>query len=297
MYEQFWRVLDSDWWRQEVQQGRLRRPRIDIFLNHWLAMASGGEVVSHQLFPEFKRYLSARQASDVLADLAKYGAVYENFEKEPSTTDVGQFLYRLNTMEVTTAYPALLWLLGPDGLVDPDERRIALQGIESWLVRRLITRQTTKNYNTVFLALLKAARDAARERGGRALGSDVVGYLASLSGESQYWPTAAGVRTALQTLPAYTVFPRSRLRMVLEALEAGLYTGLTEKVSLPSDLTIEHVLPQEWTANWPLPDGVEPLQARLERDVAKQRIGNLTLVTGKLNPKMSNAGWAGKRAA
>ena len=77
--------------------------------------------------------------------------------------------------------------------------------------------------------------------------------------------------------------------MVLEALEAGLYSGLTEKVSLPNDLTIEHVLPQEWSTHWPLPDGADPFQGRLDRDVAKHRLGNLTLVTGRLNPKMSNA--------
>lgn len=299
LYEQYWRVLDSDWWREEIQQGRLRRPRLDTFLNHWLAMSSGSEVVSHQLFPEFKRYLAAgsKHASDVLADLARYGTVYESFEHEPVTTELGRFLYRLNTMEVTTAYPALLWLLGPDGIDDPTERQVALTGIESWLVRRMLTRQTTKNYNTVFLALLKRVRDSSRTRGSRPTGADVVDYLAGLTGESQYWPTAVGVRSSLRTLPAYTVFPRSRLRMVLEALEAGLYSGLTEKVVLPNDLTIEHVLPQEWSTHWPLPEGADPFQGRLERDVAKHRLGNLTLVTGRLNPKMSNAPWPEKQAA
>ena len=63
------------------------------------------EVVSHRLFPEFKGYLAAgsRQASDVLADLARCGAVYESLEHEPVTTDLGRFLYGLHTMEVTTA--------------------------------------------------------------------------------------------------------------------------------------------------------------------------------------------------
>lgn len=299
LYEEYWSVLDTDWWREEIQQGRLRRPRLDTFLNHWLAMSSGSEVVSHQLFPEFKRYLAAgsKQASSVLADLARYGAVYESFEHEPATSALGEFLYRLNTMEVTTAYPALLWLLGPDGIEDAAECRVALTGIESWLVRRMLTRQTTKNYNTVFLALLNRVRDNARTRGSRPTGADVVHHLAGLSGESQFWPTAAGVRASLQTLPAYTVFPRSRLRMVLEALESGLYSGLTEKVVLPNDLTIEHVLPQEWVTHWPLPEEADPFQGRLERDAAKHRIGNLTLVTGRLNPKMSNAPWLEKQAA
>jgi hypothetical protein len=85
--------------------------------------------------------------------------------------------------------------------------------------------------------------------------------------------------------------------MVLEALEQGMYSGLTEKVVLPTDLTVEHVLPQEWQPHWPLTDGVDPFQARIERDAAKHRLGNLTLVTGKLNPKMSNAAWLEKRTA
>ncbi len=298
LYQQYWTLLDTDWWREEVQQGRLKRPRLDVFLNHWLAMATDTEVVSHQLFQEFKRYLAKgeKQASDVLADLARYGRVYETFEHEPATSDLGQFLYRLNTMEVTTAYPALLWLLGPDGLEDAAERRTALGAIESWLVRRMLARQTTKNYNTVFLAMLKSVRDAAMARGAGPQGSDVVGYLAQLTGERPFWPSAGRVRSELRTLPAYSVFPRGRLRMILEALEQGMYTGLTEKVVLPTDLTVEHVLPQEWQQHWPLPEGAEPLQARLDRDAAKHRLGNLTLVTGKLNPTMSNAAWVEKRA-
>lgn len=305
LYERYWKVFDledskgNDWWREEIQQGRLKRPRLDTFLNHWLAMSSGGEVVSHQLFQEFKRYLAAgqKQTVDVLSDLARYAHVYESFEKEPRHTGIGRFLYRLTTLEVTTAYPALLWLLGPEGISDPTERMVALNAIESWLVRRMLARQTTKNYNVVFLAMLKSVREAAARRGTASLGNDVVAFLAGLSGESQFWPTAGVVRSALQTLPAYSVFPRNRLRMVLEAFEEGMHTGFTEKVILPTDLTIEHVLPQEWTQHWPLPDGADPFRARMDRDAAKHRLGNLTLVTGKLNPRMSNAAWIEKRAA
>ncbi len=299
LYEQHWKVLDTDWWREEIQQGRLKRPRLDTFINHWLAMVGDREVVSHQLFPEFKRYLATghKLAADVLADLERYGRVYETFEKEPGSSELGQFLYRLNTLEVTTAYPALLWLLGPEGLTDPAERRIALRAIESWLVRRMLARQTTKNYNVVFLALLKRVRDAAKERGRTALGQDVVDFLARLTGESQFWPRAAEVSASLRTLPAYTVLPRGRLRMVLEALEQAMYTTFSEKVVLPTDLTIEHVLPQEWSANWPLPEGADQFQGRLDRDAAKHRLGNLTLITGKLNSSASNAGWIAKRAS
>lgn len=305
LYERWWKPFDAedptgnDWWREEIQQGRLLRPRLDTFLNHWLAMASGREVVSHQLFPEFKRYLgsNAKSAASVLEDLARYGKVYETFETEPLSTPLGQFLYRLRVMEVTTAYPALLWLLGPDGIADERDRSVALVAIESWLVRRMLARQTTKNYNYVFLAMLNRVRDAATEKGAAPTGDDVVAYFEQLTGENQVWPTAGMVRSSLRTMAAYTALSRARLRMVLEALERGMHTGFTEAVSIPTDLTVEHVLPQEWQAHWPLPDDADPLQGRTDRDAAKQRLGNLTLVTGRLNPKMSNGPWGVKRAA
>ena len=296
LYADHWRTLDTDWWRAEVQQGRLKRPRLDVFLNHWLAMRTGSEIVSHELFPAFKRHLAAgdKSAESVLADLEVYARVYESFEREPEQTALGRFLYRLGVMEVTTAYPALLWLLGPEGITDSAEREVALAAIESWLVRRMLTRSSTKNYNVVFLALLNAVRG----RGERSPnGSDVEGFLGGLTGESQAWPVAADVLSSLRGLPAYTALTRSRLRMVLEALEEASSSGLTEKVVLPHDLTIEHVLPQEWGAHWPLAVADDPVMARARRDAAKHTLGNLTLVTGRLNPKMSNAAWLTKREA
>lgn len=297
LYAEQWAVLDSDWWREEVRRGRLRQPRLDAFLNHWLAMRTGNEVVSHDLFPSFKRYLAdgQKQAEGVLEDLARYAHVYESFEKEPATTDLGRFLYRLSVMEVTTVYPALLWLLGPEGLPDQSERQSAIRAIESWLIRRLLTRMTTKNYNVVFLALLNVVRSKALAESAKA--QHVIEFLAGLSGESQVWPTDAAIRSTLRSLPLYAALPRSRTRMVLEALEEASHSGLSEKVILPHDLTVEHVLPQEWAAHWPLPDTDDPSAARDRRDLLKHTLGNLTLVTGRLNPKLSNGAWPEKRAA
>lgn len=297
LYRDHWRKLDTDWWRAEVRQGRLMRPRLDAYLTHWLAMRTGAEVVSHDLFPAFKRYLAGGglTAEAVLMDIERYATVYETFEREPSHTDLGCFLYRLGAMDVTTAYPALLWLLGPDGIAEPGEQKAALAAIESWLVRRLLTRGTTKAYNTVFLALLNALRTqgAAAPAGAPA----VISYLTGLEGESRAWPSDGEVLESLRSLPLYTTLVRSRVRMVLEALEEGLYTGFSEKVILPHDLTIEHVLPQEWSANWPFPEGADTILAKTRRDSIKHMLGNLTLVTGRLNPKMSNAPWQEKREA
>ena len=46
----------SKYWKKEIQQGRLVRPRIDVFLNYWLVMRRRKEVVAHEVFSEFRRY-------------------------------------------------------------------------------------------------------------------------------------------------------------------------------------------------------------------------------------------------
>lgn len=294
LYERYWQPLDTDWWRKEIQQGRLKRPRLDIFLNHWLAMRLQREVVSHLLFADFKRYLAGREESIevLLAGIANYARVYESFESSPESTPTGLFFYRLNVMEVTTAYPALLWMFGPAGITDDTDRVRAIRAIESWLVRRMLVRATTKNYNTIFLSLL------GRLEKSEVASSEVVReFLHGLTGDSQYWPSDQQVVDSLRVLPIYTSLTRGRLRMILEALEDQRRTRFTEPAQLGHDLTIEHILPQDWRLYWPLAADSDPVQAAIDRDAVKQTIGNLTLVTDRLNPSMSNGPWAEKRDA
>ena len=40
-WKEVWDDLNDRWWLQEVQQGRLHRPRIDMVINYWLAMKTG----------------------------------------------------------------------------------------------------------------------------------------------------------------------------------------------------------------------------------------------------------------
>ena len=49
LYEKYWNPFDRDsaFWREEVRQGRLNRPRIDLFLQHYLTLMKGDEVCRH----------------------------------------------------------------------------------------------------------------------------------------------------------------------------------------------------------------------------------------------------------
>lgn len=293
--EKHWVPFDRESRRREVRQGRLMRPALDVFLSHWLAMVKERETLIHQLYPALREYVntSGLRAAEVMADLSRSAGIYLEMQRYPWRTAEGQFFYRQTLMDITTTVPLLLYLfrLGADEF-PPARRAKALRVLESYLVRRMLCRLTGKSYNQIFLALLAEVKT----RKGTA--DDVfVEFFQRQGGESRSWPTDAEVRNSLLSTPLYTALSRSRVRLVLEALEQGMRTDLSESAQADSVLTIEHILPQDWKEHWPLAADVDPEVGALTRDKIKHTLGNLTLVTGKLNSMESNGPWTEKKKA
>jgi len=63
------------------------------------------------------------------------------------------------------------------------------------------------------------------------------------------------VRNHLVANPVYGQLPQPRLCQVLERIEIRRRTRFQEPTPLPAGLTLEHVMPQLWAPNWPLPNG------------------------------------------
>lgn len=83
--------------------------------------------------------------------------------------------------------------------------------------------------------------------------------------------------------------------MVLESMEDSWRGWIPGKLSAAGmrirrgSYAIEHIMPQAWIKHWPLlPGGSES-----ERDARIHRLGNLTLLTKKLNSTVSNSPWLG----
>ncbi len=77
-YETYWRRFDDTWWRTEVRQGRLTRPRLDVYLNYWLTMRAADEVQSSDVFRSFREYMQANGNSitEVAQDIRDIADAY-----------------------------------------------------------------------------------------------------------------------------------------------------------------------------------------------------------------------------
>ena len=288
---QLWDFND-DWWRSEIQQGRLVRPRIDVFLNYWLVMRTREEVVANDVFSVFRRYYrdQNKPIGNIAADISGVGESYRALE-ETSKPDIATFLYRWEVMQAGTMTPVLLWMLSSE--VPEEQMDKGLRALESHYLRRMVCRMTTRGYNRLFISLVGRLEEAGAEYAG----DTVVDFLADQDSDVGLWPSDRQMERAFLNLPLYRLLTRGRLRIILEGIEEELRTDKAESQSVPRGLTIEHTMPLQWRRYWPLIVGEEDEVEQAEnRDQLIHTIGNLTLVNNRLNPALSNAPWEDKRA-
>lgn len=306
IHSEYWSGFDDEYWRVEVKQGRLTRPRSDLFMQHYLSSHQGQDVPIKHLYVEYRHWIdNSEPFPNVLFELQSLARQRDNFKRilSPSKEDV---LFELCTFleayDIRTAYPLLL-AMTEAGLSD-DEWRSISRVLESYLLRRAVANLNTKNYNRIFLSLTKNMRrtgfssEALRK------------LLLELTGESSVWPDDAAFREAWMHKPQYGPLTSGRLRHVFGRLNNTFASSKNERIEFSESPSIEHILPQSWIAHWPLANGEKGLEimqlieapendpiavATRKRNDALHTFGNLTILARELNPSLSNLPWNEKK--
>ena len=298
--QQLW-PFDDDWWNKEIGRGLQRRPRIDVFLNHWLTLRNRSETKPYNEFRVFGDYADARSDADarpreetvrdIAKDISDLGQIYRDVE-ELRRESIASFLERRNAMNVGVVTPLVLWLLSSN--VPQATLANCVRAVESFLVRRVVCGYSARSYGALFVGLLaKLATSSVETADGI-----VVSYLAQQTTQAGRWPDDQELRERFVTAPLYRILTQRRLRMVLTGIEERLRTPKAESPEAPRDLHIEHIMPQAWYGGyWALPAGAERVEATANRNRAVHTIGNLTLVNKRLNSSLSNGPWIEKRKA
>ena len=285
----------EDHWRQEVGRGYQRRPRVDLYLNNWLAMRNGRQIRAQDEFRAFNRYVRRLEGEQTIqqiaADMNEIGALYRRIEGR-QFPEFDAFLRRRRVMGIGTLVPALLWLLSSD--VPEEQLSKSIAALDSYMVRRMAVGWSTRSYGDLFIRMTAELE----QDGPQTAGDKVVAYLADQSAMATKWPDDSELLDAFIRNPIRQWLSAGRTWILLEAVEDALRSRFAEDVPLPSNLQIEHVMPVAWGEHWPLPPVEEFYEeARARRDRIIHTIGNLTLTSGPLNQSMSNGPWQDKQAA
>jgi len=306
LYAEFWLPFDDEFWRDLEKQGRLLRPRSDIFLQHYLTLHRRQEVLISHLYNEYKDWIKAVNPFPTvraeLDNLSRYRTYFRELVQPNPNTPLGRLSAFLRVFDLSTVYPLVLGMMGAEP--DDDELAGILEDLESFIFRRAVCDLGSKNYNRLFLTVLGKLAKLQFNR------LNLRSALVEQKGDSVVWPDDARFKQAWLSNPAYSSVGPGRVQYALREIERRLHQPRAERVEIMSALTVEHVLPVEWIEQWPFPNGnrgvtfleqfdksrsTEDVEATARRDRAKQTFGNLTLLTQPLNSSVSNSAFDVKK--
>lgn len=274
LYNEQWRRYESDGWKQPERRGRLLRPRIEWFIQTVLQAEMRDDIDQGRIYAEYQRYArkSDLGAEAQLATLASYAEAYQSMLDAESNTSIGRFGKRYGAWEASTTY-VLALAIAKSGVTEAEQDAM-FNILGSYIVRRAVCDLTNKNYNKVFLQILKSLKESplttARFREG----------LTALSGEAARWPKDDEFRASFLRGPMYPGrLDAPKVRSILVELENALRTERTEEPVAPTlaNLDIDHMMPQDWPPHWPLIDGTTATSQELGQAQLAQMVDDKTL--------------------
>lgn len=287
------------YWEQEVVTGRIKRTLVDLFFDAFLQILvqdkKRGVTTEDKLyysrtsnlFQSYKDFIGRYCNGDkgeILDSMKAYAEVFEstfdpaccdrNVPSAPSAERINVLIFGLKN---STLIPYVLYIRKNVG--SPDEQAELFATLESYIVRRMLVRATTKNYNRLFTSLvLNEVKDAAALRAALVADAEATTYM----------PSDAEVRAAFGESCLYNLQSKG----VLYLLESAIRPGMSSTALLGfSQYTLEHMMPKKWRNKW---DSLDD-EAASQRDRKLLTLGNLAIITHSLNASIRDADWPTKK--
>lgn len=252
------------------------------FIRHYM-MRHGGNIRQTDVYYALKDEVTPENTIEYLTSLNMFSIYYRNmkYPENISDKDIRVRFERLNRIEVTTAYPLLLFVYGKydNGNITKEEFCGVIDVIENYLIRRFVCDYKTNTLNKTF--------GAAYSYLSKYDDVDIVEGISSYLSGKGYPKDDEFVDRFMNTKLYGGGDRQQKTKFILASLEKSFKHK--EIVAL-DNLTIEHVMPQtlsEWWADYLGDD------AYIIQDMYLHTIGNLTLTA--YNSDLSNKPYPDKR--
>lgn len=300
LYKTYWEdIFEVDeetikFWNTKKTAGRIYRENIDVLLYCYLLIQTQKDVSLEHLFKDYKDWLSGKSFDDkkaFLEGLKIYAEIYSSFPSGPELNNLKfddkekRFFHVIENLNITTIFPLVLFLYKE--VADETERVQCLELLESYLVRRNICRLTTKNYNNLFISIIKSVKSNLITTVFEALQNTLLSYTE----DTNRFPEDSDIKNAF----ANSILSNQHAKETLYII--ALYqvkTVLNDVTVLSSNsFSVEHMMPKKWEQNW---NALYTQEAINHRNYKLLTFGNLTIITKNLNSKLRNSAWSNKKS-
>ena len=309
LYKTHWQnVFEKDeetrnYWGQEIVTGRIKRTFIDLFFYSLLqiliqdssyAVRAEDKVAFarvESLFPSYKKFVGSYLGGDknvLLQEMVEYAGVFRDkidgtvVDKEvPKDASIDRINVLIFALDTTTLIPYILFI--EKNVQDEQQKKRLYEYLESYIMRRLVTRQTTKNYNQLFTERLISNQITTKE--------SLINYLAKQTDKINYMPTDNEVTEAFHTSVLTNKYAAGTIYL-LESKIRNEQMSSTQLLGIRK-YSLEHLMPKKWRNHWVF-NGTD--EQAMKRDRTLLTLGNLAIITQSLNASIRDSEWSVKLA-
>ena len=288
------------YWNQELEAGRFTRSLIDIFFDAYFQIfvqnpeykvSAEDKIVYGRLdrlalsYQDFIKKYCGGDKKQILGFLAEYANKFRAiFDPDILNRQISKesYLQRINVvifgLKNTTIIPFILY--ASMNASEKEFNRILLV-LESFIMRRIVVRATTKNYNNLFQSLIL----------NRITSENTLLETLKLSGDgTTYVPSDESLLDGFNT----SRLTNLQAKGIIYFIEANLRSPKNALAMLGfSQYSLEHLMPKKWRNHW---EPCETQELARTRDYKLATLGNFAIITQSLNTSISDSNWTQKKA-
>lgn len=298
-YHQFWeKVFEDDeddvkFWNETKTAGRIPRTVIELFLYSFLTVKTERLSKIETLFKEYKSFLKDTSDAEKIGfakELKEYADIYRKFPDDVNLREFGfndyekRFFYLIDKLDINTVMPLVLYIY--KNVTDNNERKLIIEVLESYLVRRTTCRLTTKNYNNLFVSIMGEMK---KTNANTAVMFKQI--LSTYQEDSNRFPTDIEFTQAFHTSQLINKYAEGILFSI--ALYLNTHKFMDSHSLNNNSLSLEHIMPKKWRNHWNNPKTKD----EANRDHKLLTLGNLTVIKGRFNSSMRDKAWTNKQKA
>jgi len=310
-YEKYWKpVFESDketkdYWDQEIISGTQRPHLIDLFFNAYLLIKiheakykvstedKKDFMRTDKLFSSYKTFINkyltepneAAKKEAIITEVNEMARIFRDFfdpdcryKSLPSKDTTARINEIIFALDGTTLIPYVLYVL----MYASEEDKVKIfEYLESYMMRRVICHKDTRGYNKLFYDSLLTNEVLTFE--------DLRTYINEKSEKLLSFPNNTAVKDSVND--QYLVNKQNTgILYMLESKLRDEYSS-TKLLGIQS-YSLEHLMPRKWKETWGK-EGMKEEEIELW-DKKLYTMGNLTIITQKLNSSISNSTWKTK---
>lgn len=306
-YEKYWKtIFEKDdetkiYWDREITTGRLKRTFIDLFFYSYLQIKIQEPELKvktedkiefskvESLFESYKRFMKNYKLNktNILNEIRNYAILFrENFDfeivnneltKESGIERINAIIFGLDT---STLIPYTLYIL--KNVIDQNKRNELFAFIESYIMRRMVVKASTKNYNQLFTDRLIFNKILSKE--------EFIKFLETRNDKVNFLPNDMELKHGFEN----SILINKQTAGIIYLIESKIRNRHKQATQLLgiNKYSLEHLMPKKWENKW---NSVPTKEAKDYRNFKLKTLGNLAIITQSLNASIRDANWPTKK--